>query len=191
MTNRVLPQRMGRRAFLQAAAAASAVPTVGADLAQQPVARQELIDVNVYLSRWPFRRYPYDEAPALVSSLRQHGVVQAWRGRSMPCCTKTWLGPTAAWPKTAAVTPPDGWCPWGCINPLLPDWPEELRRCVEVHRMPGIRLHPNYHGYGLEHPEFGRLLGLADYIKPHLLGLVMAVCIIVCRAQADRWLAGR
>src|SRR5262249_42277484 len=70
--------------------------------------------------------------------------------------------------------------PFGTLNPTLPDWGEDLRRCHEVYRMPGIRLHPNYHGYTLADPAVPRLLhGAAE----RRLGGENAVAIGDVRAQ--------
>ena len=39
-----------------------------------------IIDTNVHLSRWPFRRLAGDEPAELVAKLRKHNVTQAWAG---------------------------------------------------------------------------------------------------------------
>jgi predicted TIM-barrel fold metal-dependent hydrolase len=51
--------------------------------------------------------------------------------------------------------------PFGSVNPTLPDWQEDLRRCKEEWQMPGIRLHPGYHGYGSGDPIFAEVLRAA------------------------------
>ncbi len=52
--------------------------------------------------------------------------------------------------------------PVGLVNPALPDWAADLRRCVEEYGMKIIRLTPNYHGYTLEDPGFRDLMAMAS-----------------------------
>jgi predicted TIM-barrel fold metal-dependent hydrolase len=120
-----------------------------------------IVDVNVSLSRWPFRRIRGDETSGLVRLLRRRGVDQAWAGSFDALFHKDIAGVNERLTQECREQGEGILVPFGVVHPKMPDWEEDLRRCAQDFQMPGIRLHPNYHGYGLDDPDFGRLLRLA------------------------------
>jgi hypothetical protein len=119
-----------------------------------------MIDVNVNLSRWPFRRLVGDEPADLVAGLRKRDVTRAWAGTFDGIFHKDISNANA---RLAADCHRHGaglLIPFGSINPKLPDWQEDLRRCHEVHKMPGIRLH-QLSWIRFKDPVFSTVLHLA------------------------------
>ena len=120
-----------------------------------------IIDVNANLSRWPFRRTPCDELPRLIEKYRKYGVQQAWVGSLDGLFHRDMGGVNLRLAEACRQERRVKLVPFGSVNPMLPDWQEDVRRCAEEYHMPGIRLHPNYHGYKLDEPVAAELLDLA------------------------------
>ncbi len=118
-----------------------------------------ITDTNISLFRWPFRRLPLDETDALVRKLRTLGISQAWAGTFEGILHRDIAGVNQRLADACRVH--GELIPIGSINLELPGWEDDIRECIDKHKMPGFRLHPNYHGYTLDDPRFRRLLELA------------------------------
>lgn len=144
-----------------------------------------MIDTNVHLFRWPFRRLSADDPDSLVRSLRAKGVTQAWAGSFEALLCRDVAGLNQRLADACRVAGPGFLLPFGCVNPELPDWEEDLRRCHQVHCMSGIRLYPNYHGYTLANARCAKLLSMAAERK---LIVQIALSIEDTRTQFPRML---
>lgn len=121
------------------------------------------IDTNAHLGHWPFRQHGFADTARFVEKLRAVKIDMAWVASFEDIFHKDVAGANARLADQCQGR--NELVPFGTVNPRLPDWPEDLRRCREIHGLPGIRLYPNYHGYGLEDTEFAKLLKLAAEAK--------------------------
>jgi uncharacterized protein len=163
--------RLDRRSFVKASLVPAALaipnnpgmrPALGAESPpEEPGAAPEIIDTNVHLFQWPFRRLKYDRTDALVQKLRQHRITQAWAGSFEFVFHKQLDAANRRLFDECREHGGGLLRPIGSVNPVWPDWEEDLRRCHEQYKMRGVRLYPAYHGYVLDHPEVLRLLGSA------------------------------
>lgn len=131
------------------------------DATVPPAAPEPLIDTHVYLDHWPHQQLHGDEPSELIPILTSNQVAQAWAGSFDGLFHKDIGAVNQRLADTCTQHGNGRLIPFGAVNPTLPDWEEDLRRCHEIFHMPGIRLHPNYHGYTLDDPRFARLLELA------------------------------
>ncbi len=151
---------MKRRTLLTTVLAGSVAVLTPSIIRAKNEAKNTIIDSNVDLFRWPFRRLPLDNTDKLVQKMRNLNIGQAWAGSFEGLLQRDINGVNQRLAETCARY--EELIAFGSINPSLPDWENSLQICRETHQMPGIRLHPNYHAYTLDDPRFARLLELAD-----------------------------
>jgi predicted TIM-barrel fold metal-dependent hydrolase len=121
----------------------------------------DIIDSNVHLFEWPFRKLKYDRTEALIAKLRRHRITQAWAGSFEAVLHKQLDASNQRLVEECRKRGEGALVPIGTINPGWPDWEEDLRRCHEQYGIHGLRLYPAYHGYAPDHPEFARMLAEA------------------------------
>jgi len=117
-----------------------------------------IIDTNVNLFDWPFRALKYRRTDSLVAKLKKHRIVEAWAGSFEALLAKDINGVNE---RLAAECHKHGrnfLIPFGAVNIAWPDWEEDLRRCHEAHKMPGIRIYPGYQPFDLDHPDMQNLV---------------------------------
>ena len=165
------PKNLSRRGFISAmsggslaAGIAATLPALGNmthDTNVFPGPNPDIIDTNVNLFKWPFRRMKYGDTRSLVAKLRKHRITKAWAGSFEALFSKSINDVNDRLVKECRANGEGMLIPIGTVNPAWPDWEEDLRRCHEVYRMPGIRLYPTYQTFDLSHIEIPRLVSQA------------------------------
>ena len=144
-----------------------AVGSVAALRASDPVPSPGILDSNVHLFSWPFRRLPLDETEKLVAKMRSLQITTALAGtfegifhRDLTAANDRLAVECARFPELIPVA---------SIDPSLPGWERDLTAAKTA-----IRLHPGYHGYTLDDPSFHELL-LAAGERALLVQLTVAL----------------
>jgi predicted TIM-barrel fold metal-dependent hydrolase len=129
-----------------------------ADQAVPALEHPKIIDTNVHLLEYPFRKLKYGETPALVKKLQKHRISQAWAGSYEALFHKNIDAVNSRLAEECKKNGKGMLLPFGTVNIAWPDWEEDLRRCHEVYKMPGIRIYPIYQTFDFKHPDFIKLV---------------------------------
>jgi len=117
-----------------------------------------IIDTNINLFESPFRALKYRETRALVAKLKKHRIIEAWAGSFEALLAKDMNGVNTRLADECREHGPNFLIPFGSVNLAWPDWEEDVRRCHEVHKMPGIRIYRGDQPFDLDHPALDALV---------------------------------
>ena len=97
-----------------------------------------------------------------MTKLKKHRVIEAWAGTFEALFSKDMNGVNSRLAAECREHGPGFLIPFGSVNLAWPDWEEDVRRCHEVHKMPGLRIYPGYQPFDLDHPGMERLLQITS-----------------------------
>jgi uncharacterized protein len=154
-----------RRTFIKSSLVTASVASLASQNAFCAEATSDvggIIDTNINLFEWPFRALKYRNTKALVAKLKKHRIIEAWAGSFEALFSKDMSGVNERLAAECREHGPGFLLPFGSVNLAWPDWPEDLRRCHEVHRMAGVRIYPGYQPFDLDHPDMERLVKMTS-----------------------------
>lgn len=155
---------MKRRQFMISSVALATATSASSAGPATPSATAPVTDCNFYLGHWPFRTLPYLNEQAFAAKISGRGVGLAWVSAFEAIFHRDLAAANSAIAAMCADLAPLAVAA-GSINPKLPAWRDDLRRCAREHGMKLVRLHPNYHGYTLDDPVFATFLESATAEK--------------------------
>ena len=107
-----------------------------------------ILDLNVFLGRWPFAPLKYETAGDILGLMDRAGIDRAVvTSLNSVFYYDAEIGNREV--GEACKRHSDRLVPFATINPNLPRWKEHLDECVERYGVKGIKLHPDYHKYSL------------------------------------------
>src|SRR5205823_273623 len=130
--------KLNRRSFVKASIIPAAFPLAAAlanrsaqsaeQAAGVAVAGPDIVDTNVHLFDWPFRKLKYTRTESLIAKLRKHRIMQAWAGSFEAILNKQLDGVNRRLAEECRANGNGMLVPIGSVNPSWPDWDEDLRR---------------------------------------------------------------
>lgn len=103
-----------------------------------------IVDVNIFLDRWPFRRLPCDDTSLLVKKLRSHNVALALAGSFDALLHRDLRAVNQRLFDTCTGQGGDLLRPMGAVNLTLPHWEQDVEDCAGW-GFPGVRIFPAWH----------------------------------------------
>ena len=124
-------------------------------------------DFNCFSGNWPFHKVRYNTVAKIAELHKRCGIEG---GIISSCEAIFYQDPYEAEVSLSKELIGTGYYHAMTLNPMLPAWKEDLRRCVTELGIKAVRLVPGYHGYTLADDVVGQVISaLQDYKLPLIL----------------------
>lgn len=129
------------------------------------------LDLNCFSGNWPFYKVRYNTVKKLTQLHSRCGIEG---GLVSSLEALFYQDPYEAEAELAKELFGTNYAQAAVVNPTLPGWQENLKRCVEILGIKAVRLIPSYHGYTLADPVMEQV---AAMLRQYQLPLVLTVRI--------------
>ncbi len=141
-----------------------------------------IVDMNVYVGRWPFAPLGYESAEDVLRLMDRAGIDRAvLTSFDSVFYYDAEIGNRDV--GKACQRHPDRLVPFAVVNPNLLGWRRHLAECVDQYGIRGIRLHPDYHKFSLvpDHVLGDEIAGVMDEAEARKLPVQIQTSLLDVR----------